>query len=64
VVSFCGDGMWDAPYVPHLPSVVQRAIFGVPAAVQLLWPMSRPFLPPVLGECLIITARRPRESNA
>lgn len=62
IVSVRGDGMWDAPYVPLVPTVVQRALFGAPAAVQVFWPLSRPFLPPVLGECLIITAERPGES--
>jgi len=59
VTSVRGDGMWDAPYVRLIPTVLQRALFGAPAAAQLVWPVSRPFLPPVLGECLVITARRP-----
>ena len=58
VVSVRGDGLWDAPYVRVLPTVLQRAIFGAPAAVQVFWPVSRPFLPPVFGECLIVTARK------
>ncbi len=53
-----GDGMWDAPYVRFLPTVVQRALFGAPAALQVFWPFGQPFLPPVLGECLIVTARK------
>ena len=59
VQSVRGDGMWDAPYVRLVPAVLQRALFGAPAAIQLFWPASRPFLPAVLGECLVITARRP-----
>jgi 2-polyprenyl-3-methyl-5-hydroxy-6-metoxy-1,4-benzoquinol methylase len=62
IVSVCGDGLWDAPYVGVLPTAVQKALFGAPAAVQVFWPRSRPFLPPVLGECLIVTARRPGAS--
>jgi len=58
VVSVRGDGLWDPPYVPLLPTALQRALFGAPAAMQVFWPLSRPFLPPVLGECLILTARR------
>lgn len=54
-----GDGLWDAPYVPLLPAGLQRALFGAPAAVQVLLPLRRPFLPPVLGECLIVLAARP-----
>lgn len=55
-----GDGMWDPPYVPLLPTVLQRPLFGAPAALQLAWPIARPFLPAALGECLIVAARRPR----
>ena len=55
-----GDGMWDAPYVPLLPVGFQRMLFGAPAGVQILLPLRRPFLPDVLGECLIVAAERPR----
>ena len=53
-----GDGMWDAPYVRFVPRPLQRFVFGLPAAVQLLSPIARPFLPPALGECLILRAWR------
>ena len=53
-----GDGMWDPPYVRLLPVAVQKVLFGGPAALQLLSPLRRPFLPPVLGECLIVAAHR------
>jgi 2-polyprenyl-3-methyl-5-hydroxy-6-metoxy-1,4-benzoquinol methylase len=53
-----GDGLWDAPYVPLLPTSLQRVLFGAPAALQVFWPFGQPFLPPVLGECLIVTARK------
>lgn len=53
-----GDGMWDPPYMPLLPVGVQRVLFGAPAGIQLIAPM-RPFLPPALGECLIILGERP-----
>ncbi len=58
VVRVRGDGMWDAPYVPLLPTPLQRALFGAPAALQVFWPFGQPFLPPSLGECLIVTARK------
>jgi SAM-dependent methyltransferase len=58
VVSVHGDGLWDPPYVRFVPTVLQRAFFGAPAAVQVFWPAARPFLPAALGECLIVTARR------
>ena len=54
-----GDGMWDAPYLPLLPVGFQRVLFGAPAGVQILLPLRRPFLPDVLGECLIVAAERP-----
>jgi len=53
-----GDGWWDAPYVSLLPLSLQRALFGAPAALQLMWPTRRPFLPARMGECLIVAARR------
>lgn len=52
-----GDGMWDAPYVPALPVSWQRVLFGAPAALQFVLPV-RPFLPPALGECLVVAAER------
>ena len=58
VVRVRGDGLWDAPYIPLLPTALQRAIFGAPAALQVFWPFGQPFLPAVLGECLIVTARK------
>jgi len=53
-----GDGMWDAPYIRLLPTSWQRALFGAPAALQLISPLQRPFIPPPFGECLIIAARK------
>ena len=58
IVRVRGDGMWDAPYVGLLPTSLQRVIFGAPAALQVFWPLGQPFLPPALGECLIVTARK------
>jgi SAM-dependent methyltransferase len=63
VVSVRGDGLWDAPYVPLLPAALQRVMFGAPAALQVFSPLARPFLPAVMGECLIITAEKPRGSR-
>jgi SAM-dependent methyltransferase len=60
VVQVSGDGLWDAPYIPWVPTVVQRAFFGAPAAVQVFAPVARPFLPAAWGECLIVTAEKPR----
>ena len=59
-----GDGMWVPPYVPLVPHAIQRAIFGAPAALQLVSPLGRPFLPSALGECLIVAATRPQTPDA
>jgi len=59
VLSTHGDGLWDAPYVRFLPTAVQRVLFGAPAALQVFWPAARAFLPAALGECLVVTARKP-----
>jgi len=53
-----GDGMWDPPYIGLLPVGLQRALFGAPAGIQVVLPLRRPFLPAVLGECLIVLAER------
>jgi len=58
VTSMHGDGMWDPPYVIAIPSSLQRVLFGAPAALQVFSPVPRLFLPPFLGECLIIQAQR------
>jgi 2-polyprenyl-6-hydroxyphenyl methylase/3-demethylubiquinone-9 3-methyltransferase len=60
VVSVCGDGLWDVPYVGLLPTGVQRLLFGVPGALQAWWPAVRPLLPAAVGECLVIMARKPQ----
>jgi SAM-dependent methyltransferase len=60
VVSVCGDGLWDVPYVAGLPLGMQRAFFGVPGVLQAWWPTARPLLPAAVGECLVITARKPQ----
>ena len=53
-----GDGLWDVPYVNWLPASVQTLVFGAPAGLQVFSPVAKPFLPPALGECLIIAAAR------
>jgi SAM-dependent methyltransferase len=53
-----GDGLWDPPYIRLLPTGLQRVLFGAPAAVQIVAPLRRPFLPAPLGECLIVLGER------
>ena len=31
-----GDGLWDVPYLPILPKVVQFGLFGIPALAQVV----------------------------
>lgn len=58
VVDIESDGLWDAPYLPLIPTAVQRAVCDVPVAVQSFWPISRSLWPAAAGECLLITARK------
>ena len=51
-----GDGMWDVPYVPVIPSQLQLLFFGLPAVLQVL--SSIPFIPVRLSESLILVAER------
>jgi 2-polyprenyl-3-methyl-5-hydroxy-6-metoxy-1,4-benzoquinol methylase len=52
----CGDGMWDVPYLPMVPTFIQKLIFFPPAALQYF--SGRVFLPTMLGECLIVVAKK------
>lgn len=51
------DGLWDVPYVPLVPNLVQKLIFGAPGGLQALLGLS--FLPISWGESLIVIARKP-----
>ena len=51
VVKMFGDGLWDSPYWPVVPAFVQRVLFGLPAAVQVLTVGS--FMPVRWGENLV-----------
>jgi 2-polyprenyl-3-methyl-5-hydroxy-6-metoxy-1,4-benzoquinol methylase len=53
-----GDGLWDVPYVPVLPSKLQLLLFGWPAAVQTMTTV--PFIPVRFGEALLVVAERER----
>jgi SAM-dependent methyltransferase len=48
------DGLWDVPYLPRIPALVQLPIFGAPAALQVL--LGIPFIPVRWGESLIVIA--------
>ncbi len=51
-----GDGLWDAPYLPIIPKIIQQVIFGLPALTQTLLTVT--FIPNNLGESIIILAGR------
>ena len=50
------DGFWDAPYLPLIPSPLQKTLFGLPGGIQAIFGFS--FLPVRLGESLIILAKK------
>jgi SAM-dependent methyltransferase len=58
VVRHYGDGLWDVPYVPKVPSSIQFGLFGLPALVQVL---TRTTITPLAyGVNQICIARKPR----
>lgn len=57
-----GDGMWDVPYIPVVPAILQLPIVGLPAIVQTLTGI--PFIPVGLSESLICVARKPPARSA
>lgn len=53
-----GDGMWNAPYLPLIPTDWQRAMFAAPLALSSWLSLSRWLLPVAYGESLVLTARK------
>jgi 2-polyprenyl-3-methyl-5-hydroxy-6-metoxy-1,4-benzoquinol methylase len=54
-----GDGLWDVPYLPVLPNVIQFGLFGVPALFQVV--ARTTFTPLSMGVNQIGIARKVRE---
>ena len=52
-----GDGMWDVPYVPVIPAILQLPIVGFPAIIQTL--SGIPMIPVGLSESLIAVVQKP-----
>lgn len=50
------DGFWDAPYIPLIPTKLQKLFFGAPGGLQAI--LSWSFLPVWLGESLIVIAHK------
>ncbi len=56
ILKMVGDGLWDVPYLPVIPTPVQRVLFGLPAAAQVM--SGTTWMPVSLGESLIVVARK------
>jgi SAM-dependent methyltransferase len=52
------DGLWDVPYLPAVPTLVQRALFSLPTIAEVF--VGGTFLPVGWGENLLVVARRAR----
>jgi SAM-dependent methyltransferase len=50
------DGFWDAPYLPLLPTILQKLLFGWPGGLQAVLGWS--IIPLRMGESLIILAEK------
>lgn len=48
------DGFWDAPYLPLIPSRLQKLLFGAPGGLQAILGWS--IIPLQMGESLIVLA--------
>jgi SAM-dependent methyltransferase len=48
------DGFWDAPYLPVIPSRIQKLLFGAPGGLQAILGWS--IIPLRMGESLIVLA--------
>jgi 2-polyprenyl-3-methyl-5-hydroxy-6-metoxy-1,4-benzoquinol methylase len=50
------DGFWDAPYLPVVPTSIQKYLFGSLGGLQAM--MTLPFLPLRWGESIIVISRK------
>lgn len=50
------DGFWDAPYLPVIPSALQKIFFGAPGGLQAILGWS--IIPLRMGESLIVLAEK------
>lgn len=56
VLRHFGDGLWDVPYFPVLPKLVQFAVLGIPALVQVVTQTT--FTPLSMGVNQIVIAHK------
>jgi SAM-dependent methyltransferase len=50
------DGFWDAPYLPVVPLMLQKLIYGLPGGLQAVFGWG--ILPLQMGESLIVLAEK------
>ena len=50
------DGFWDAPYLPLIPTKLQKLIFGAPGGLQAILGWS--IIPLQMGESMIVLANK------
>ncbi len=50
------DGFWDAPYLPWIPRLLQKWLFGAPGGLQAIFGWS--IIPLRMGESLIVLATK------
>jgi SAM-dependent methyltransferase len=50
------DGFWDVPYVPVVPYILQKLVFGSLGGFQAI--VGMPFLPLRWGESIMVVARK------
>jgi SAM-dependent methyltransferase len=56
-----GDGLWDVPYLPLIPTAVQFGLFGLPALAQVLTQTT--YMPLALGVNQINIALKVRDTS-
>jgi 2-polyprenyl-3-methyl-5-hydroxy-6-metoxy-1,4-benzoquinol methylase len=50
------DGFWDVPYIPVLPKMLQKLVFGSLGGLQAV--LGLPFLPMRWGESIMVVAQK------
>lgn len=50
------DGFWDAPYIPWVPTKLQKLFFGMPGGLQAIFGWS--IIPLRMGESMIVLAEK------
>jgi len=59
ILKHFGDGLWDVPYFPVIPKVVQFGVFGLPALAQVVTRTT--FTPLAMGVNQVAVARKVAE---